>query len=259
MTNTVKNNSIIKKYNKMRKLIPLILILLFVCSEFTLAGERFGQRLRLSDKTNSKVKPYFKDIEEMRAKKNKIFNLDLDIHLGADFSNTKVDVNQTADTSYNAQVNALQNSKAKVGPSISAILNFDFLGFGFTTGATYSSKGFKTESNGTETSQNRNYFNIPLLFNFSIDIGKVMIDGNVGPYFGLLISQDESDVLSKVKNFDLGITGNLEGAYMFKKYLGALLGFKYDYGGLNNLGQNFKINSIRTNTYYIYTGVKFVI
>lgn len=243
----------------MRKFIPFILLLVFVCSEYSFAGDQFGERLRLTDRSTSKIKPYFKEVEKMRAKKNKIFNLDLDIHVGADFSKATVDVNETTDTSFNTQAAALQNTKTKVGPSVGAILSVDFLGIGFTTGATYSSKGIKTDYNGTATSQNLNYFNIPLLFDFSIDLGKVLIDGNVGPYFGLLISQGEDNIVSKVKNFDLGLTGSLEGTYLFQKYLGVLLGVKYEYGGLNNLGQNFKINSIRTNTFYVFSGVKFVI
>jgi hypothetical protein len=73
-----------------------------------------------------------------------------------------------------------------------------------------------------------------------------------------LLSQDDSPIY-KVKNFDFGLTGNLQGAYMFQKLLGVLLGFKYEYGGLNNLGNNDAINSIRTSTFFIYSGIKFVL
>jgi hypothetical protein len=45
----------------------------------------------------------------------------------------------------------------------------------------------------------------------------------------LLIFQDETNFY-KIKNFDLGATGNLSGAYMFNIYVRALSGVKYEYG-----------------------------
>jgi hypothetical protein len=148
----------------------------------------------------------------------------------------------------------LSTTQSKVGPAIGAILSLDFLGFGFTTGFQYSNKGFES-TGGTKT--NLNYFNIPLLFYFDFNVGeKIRIDGNLGPYFGLLLS-DDKDPRYKVKNFDFGLTGNLQGAYMFNKYMGALLGGKYEYGGLNNLGSNENFKKITTSTITIYTGLKF--
>lgn len=228
----------------MKKGISIALMLLFVISGSVLAGDKF------------KDKPYFKEVEKLKAKKNAIFNLNFDIQLGADFSKASVDVNENGDTSNTAQKNALQTTKTKVGPSIGAILSIDFLGFGFTTGLHYTGKGIKTESG--QFDQNLNYLNIPLLLYFDFDLGKVLIDGNLGPYFGLLVSQEENSMI-KVKNFDLGLTGNLQGAYLVQKHIGVLLGLKYEYGGLNNLVQNPSINSIKTNTFFVYTGVKFVL
>jgi hypothetical protein len=240
----------------MKKLIPIILLVVFVCSEYSFAGDQFDKyRLRLSDKSGSKVKPYFKDIEKSRAMKTGIINLNLDIQVGADFSNAKIDANQTNDTTNQAQLNALENTQNKVGPTIGATLSVDFLGFGITTGAQYSSKGFKVDYNGQTQTKNMNYINIPLLLSFGFSFGKVMIEGDFGPYFGLLISED-TNTYYEIKNFDLGLTGTLQGAYMFTKILGVLLGAKYDYGGLNNLVENVNINSIRTNTFYVYSGLK---
>ena len=92
----------------------------------------------------------------------------------------------------------------------------------------------------------------------------MIIDGNVGPYFGLLLSQDEitSNPTSNpylLKNFDLGLTGNLQGTYMFAKHLGVLLGGRFEYGGLNNLISNELISSVSTQTFFIYTGMRFVL
>jgi hypothetical protein len=228
----------------MRKSLSIALLLLFVISGSVISGDRF------------KDKPYFKEVEKLKAKKSGIFNLNFDIQLGMDFSKATVDVNQNGDTSTTAQKTDLQNTKTKAGPSIGAILSIDFLGFGFTTGLHYTGKGIKTESGAYN--QNLNYLNIPLLVYFNFDFGKVLIDGNVGPYFGLLVSQDDNSLM-KVKNFDLGITGDLQGAYLIQKHIGILLGVKYEYGGLNNLVQNLNINSVRTSSFFVYTGVKFVI
>jgi|GEM_PF-1329959 len=199
-------------------------------------------------------KPYIKEIEKMKAKKNGIFNLNLDIQTGITISNTKFDLNVVDSSTAN-----LNNNGSKVGPSIGAILSVDFLGFGFTTGVQYSGKGFKSVD-GNQT--NLGFLNIPLLFNFGFTFTKLIIDGNIGPYFGVLTnnSNDNSAASTyKIKSFDFGITGNIEGAYMINKYLAPLLGLKYEYGGVNNLGNNEKINKTTTQTYFIYTGIKFIL
>ena len=181
------------------------------------------------------------------SKKGELVSLSADIQGGLGISNTSFEVTKVDSTTSN-----LSSTSSKIGPTFGANLSVNFFGFGFTTGVSYSSKGFET-SNGTK--QGLNYFNIPLLFYFDFSVDKVIIEGNFGPYFGLLLSQDKSPAYS-AKNFDLGLTGNIQGAYMFSKHLGALLGMKYEYGGLNNLGNNEKINSIRTSTFNIYTGLK---
>lgn len=205
----------------------------------TSAGERFRD------------KPFFKEVEASR--KKGLFNLNLDIQLGLGISNTSFDLNK-----YDSTTAYVNDPRTKLGPNIGAILSVDFYGYGFTSGLQYSSKGFETTTNKTTT---LNYFNIPLLFYLDFRIDNVIIDGNVGPYFGLLLSQsdDSSFVPFKIKNFDLGLTGNIQGAYMFQKHLGALLGVKYEYGGLNNLGNNEAIKSIKTSTFFIYSGVKFLL
>lgn len=216
----------------------LVIILLVSIVQVSFAGDKND-------------KPYFKEVEKMRMKKSGIFNLNLDIQIGMNFSKTTFELNRV-----DSNTSQLQNPKMKIGPSIGAILSVDFLGFGFTTGAQYTSKGYKVDS--TNENRNLNYFNIPLLLYFDATVGKVIIDGNIGPYFGLLISQDDNTGY-KVKNFDLGLTGNIQGAYMFQKLLGVLLGFKYDYGGLNNLGNNEAISKIKTQTFYVYSGIKFLL
>lgn len=199
-----------------------------------------------------KDKPFLKEVEKMKAAKNKLFNVDIDVQLGLSFSNTNFDLNRVDSSTQN-----LNNPNSKLGPNFGATVTLDLLGFGFTSGFLYSSKGFETINNETT---NLKYFNIPLLIYFDYEIGRVIINGSFGPYFGLLLSQDnDAAVPFAVKNFDLGLTGDIQGAYMFQEHLGALLGLKYEYGGLNNLCNNEAIKSIRTSTFFVYSGIKFIL
>lgn len=195
---------------------------------------------------NNKLKSRDNEALRLLAKKNRLFGLDLDIKAGVSISNTKFEMNVPNDT--------LERTTSRVGPLIGAVLSVNFFGVGFTSGLEYSSKGFETS---TGEKADLNYFNIPLLFYFDFDIGeKLRIEGNLGPYFGVLLSSSDSPDY-KIKNFDFGLLGNLQFAYMFNKYMGVLLGGKYEYGGLNNLGNNEKIKKITTSTINIYTGLKF--
>lgn len=134
----------------------------------------------------------------------------MDIQLGLGIANTNFDLNKT-----DSATQTLNSTSTKVGPSIGAIVSLDFLGFGFTSGFQYSNKGFETS---TGDKSNLNYFNIPLLFYFDFNVGeKIRIDGNLGPYFGLLLSQDNNP-LYKVKNFDFGLTGTCRGIYVQQVY-----------------------------------------
>lgn len=94
-----------------------------------------------------------------------------------------------------------------------------------------------------------------LYFDFDVT-DNIRVDGNLGPYFGILLNTDDVEQYA-IKNFDFGLTGNLQLAYMFNKYIGVLLGGKYEYGGLNNLGSNEYIKKTTTSTFNIYTGLKF--
>lgn len=195
---------------------------------------------------NYKLKSRDAEAVKLLAKKNRLVSLDLDLKVGVSISNTKFETYVPNDS--------IENTKTKVGPLVGALLSVNFFGFGFTSGVEYSAKGYETT---TGEKADLNYFNIPLLFYFDFDIGeKVRVDGNLGPYFGVLLSSTDSPDF-KVKNFDFGLLGNLQLAYMFNKYMGVLLGGKYEYGGLNNLGNNEIVKKITTSTINIYTGLKF--
>lgn len=195
---------------------------------------------------NNKVKLRSIEAGKLLAKRNRVIGLDLDIQVGASFSNTNFETNVPNDT--------LDNTTTKSGPLIGALLSVNFFGLGFTTGLQYSAKGFET-TNGEKA--DLNFFNIPLLFYFDFNLSdKVRLEGNVGPYFGVLLSSSDSPDY-QIKNFDFGLLGNLQFAYMFNNFIGVILGGKYEYGGINNLGNNENIKSITTSTINIYTGMKF--
>lgn len=198
---------------------------------------------------NDRTKLRYKEAEKLLAKRNALVSLDLDIQVGVSIAKTNFELNN-ADSS----TQELNNTSTKIGPIIGAILSVNFFGVGFTSGLQYSNKGFETS---TGEKANLNYFNIPLLFYFDFNVGdKVRVEGNLGPYFGILLSSDDNPNY-KVKNFDFGLMGSLQMAYMFNKYMGVLLGGKYEYGGLNNLGNNENIKRITTSTINVYTGLKF--
>lgn len=232
-------------------LLSAVMLLASILTTPTYSGgnDDFNRQPNLNLSTKKETKGYFKEVEKLQRKRNALFSLDFDIQLGLNIAKTNFELNKV-----DSSTQEFNSTSTKVGPSIAGVLSLNFLGFGFTSGLAYSNKGFET-STGDKASLN--YFNIPLLIYFDFNIGqKIRVDGNLGPYFGLLLSET-TDPRYKVKNFDFGLTGNLQLAYMFNKYMGVLLGGKYEYGGLNNLGNNENFKRINTSTINIYTGLKF--
>lgn len=226
----------------LRNTLAVLLLVCFAATSSVYAGDPYK---RVNSKESSLLN---KEASKLLKKRNALFSLDADIKLGVGIAKTTFDLNKPDTTGQ------LTTTKSKVGPSVGATLSLNFFGFGFTTGFQYGNKGFES-SNGQKT--NLNYFNIPLLLYFDFNVGdRVRVEGNLGPYFGLLMSQDEN-TLYKAKNFDLGLTGELQFAYMFNKYMGVLLGGNYEYGGLNNLSNNELVKKMTTSTINVYTGLKF--
>ncbi len=200
-------------------------------------------------------KDYEKMMKKQESKKrglgSSFFGLNLDVIFGVGFSNTEFDVN--GDTT------GLSNATSKTGPMLGVNVNFNLIGFAISTGFNYSSKGF---SSGSSDQVNANYLNIPLMFAFNFDIGKVEMDIAAGPYVGILLSQEKSEYYA-LKNIDLGIVGTLQGAYFFNSFVGALLGVKYEHGGLNNMIDSEALNSyassVKSRNWFIYSGIKFVL
>lgn len=198
-------------------------------------------------KLKEKPKSIFKEAEKLR-KKSSLLSMDLDLKLGTGWGNTNYDVQKQIPVSQK-----LDSTKVKMGPTAGVILSLNFIGFGFTTGVQYVNKGFEYS---TGEQNDLEYFNIPLQFYFDFNVGKnIRLDGSVGPYLGVLITQDENPVIM-AKNFDFGLGACLQLAYMFNRYFGVLLGSQYEFGGLNNLGSNEYVSKITTSTVNVYTGLK---
>jgi hypothetical protein len=198
---------------------------------------------------------YDKMMKKQESKKrglgSNFFGATIDVIFGVGISNTTFDV--TKDTA------GLGNTNSKTGPMVGANVNFNLLGMSLSTGFNYSSKGFTT---GSSESHSANYINIPLMFAFQFDISKVEVDLAAGPYVGILLSDDKSQYY-QMKSIDLGITGTLQGSYFFSRFVGALVGVKYEHGGLNNLlesnGMSNYVSGMKTRNWFIYSGIKFVL
>lgn len=205
---------------------------------------------------NANTKEYESYKEAMNSGENKkglgssFFRLNLDVIFGIGFANADLELNQ--DTS------GLSNPNTKTGPMLGVNVNFNLMGFSLATGFNYSSKGFTTNTN----SYSANYFNIPLMFAFDFNISKVELNLAAGPYVGILLSQEKTENYA-LKNIDLGITASVQGNYFFNRFMGAVIGVKYERGGLNNLlestGMNNNVTSVKTQNWFIYSGVKFVL
>ena len=199
-------------------------------------------------------KPFLRELEIIQQNKGpKLFSFDLDIQVGLGIASSSFNLNKVDSNSKD-----LNNTGTKVGPSVGATVSLNLLGYGFSTGILYAPKGFQSSSG---TNFNLHYFVVPWLIYFDLDFNRVRINGNFGPYVGILLNKDAYLSNSNVnvftpKNVDFGLTANIEGAYYFTKILGALLGVKYEFGGLNNLASTDYIKSLHTSTVFVYTGLK---
>jgi hypothetical protein len=255
------------KYTK--HLIPMLVFILSVCT-VTIQAQSDSLHKTYSDTVNytkmrdSLMKVYTKqqkDYEKMISKQeskqrglgSSFFGLNLDVIFGVGISNTQFDVN--GDTT------GLSNANSKTGPMIGVNVNFNLLGLALGTGFNYSSKGFST---GGSQQGSANYINIPLMVAFNFDVSKkVEVDLAAGPYVGILLSQEKNQYY-QLSNIDLGIVATVQGNYFFNRFFGALLGVKYEHGGLNNLieqnnSTSSYVSSVKARNWFIYSGIKFVL
>lgn len=250
------------------RLILLIILTLAVCT-LSISAQSDSLHRTYSDTVDyakmrdSLMKVYSKqqkDYEKMtkqnetkkRGLGSSFFGLNLDVIFGVGISNTQFDVN--GDTT------GLGNANSKTGPMLGVNVNFNLLGIALGTGFNYSSKGFSTGGSGQESA---NYINIPLMFAFGFDVGKkVQIDLAAGPYIGILLSQEKNQYY-QLSNIDLGIVATVQGNYFFSRFFGALLGVKYEHGGLNDMIEKSSagnyVSSVKARNWFIYSGIKFIL
>lgn len=134
----------------------------------------------------------------------------------------------------------------------------------FSTGLDFFNKKFEVTTTDTNIAAlnrvqdvSNQYLNIPLYFNVGGMISdKVGLTFMGGPYLGLLLSTNESAGLG-YKNFDFGLAGTLTGNYVVAPLVSVILGTKFQYGGLNNLGSNNNVESIHTTNFTVFSGVRF--
>jgi len=249
----------------MKKLFFTLLLVCFFSLTFNMssnASERFGDDPKFQTyKINKDIldKDYKLALKEHQVRTGKIIDFYIDFQLG--FGGTSANIDQKSNT-------GAFDTKSKVGFTTGALVYFNlFEEVNFATGLAYVGKNFEvtppidTASSiaGLDTTISdisNNYVNIPLYINFggmiSEDIG---VTFNGGPYLGILISTDDKAGLG-YKNFDFGLAGTLTGNYLLNPFVSIILGTRFEYGGLNNLGNTQFVDKITTTNYSIFTGIR---
>lgn len=216
-------------------------------------------------KLNKDYKLAYKDFQE---KSGKILDFYVDFKLGG----TSTSANVTSAAGKDSY-----NTGSKVGFNIGALIYTRlFDAFQFSTGLDFNGKNFEVTppnniNSGTpvpasdsvsKLSQKvaNNYLNIPMNFNFGGMITETLgLTFNGGPYLGILLSTDDNRTGMGYKNFDLGLVGSLTANYKIAPLTSILLGAKYEYGGLNNLGNTPYVDKVSTSTLGFFTGIRFSI
>ncbi|CAF4616710.1 unnamed protein product [Rotaria sp. Silwood1] len=167
------------------------------------------------------------------------------------------------------------NTGSKIGYNVGALIYTRlFDSFQFSTGLDFAGKNFEVTppsnvNTGTPGANTRidsttqkvanNYMNIPLNFNFGgMVTDKLGFTFNGGPYLGILLSTDDKSGMG-YKNFDFGLVGSLTANYKIAPLTSVLLGAKYEYGGLNNLGNTPYVDRVSTSSLGFFTGIRLAI
>lgn len=212
------------------------------------------------NKLNKDYKLAYKDFQE---KSGKILDFYVDFKLGG--TSTSANVTQ-------ANGVGSYNTGSKIGYNVGALIYTRlFDAFQFSTGIDFTGKNFEvtppsnintttpsgvTRVDSTTQKVANNYMNIPMNFNFGGMItDKVGLTFNGGPYLGILLSTDDKSGLG-YKNFDFGLVGSLTANYKIAPLTSVLLGAKYEYGGLNNLGNTPYVDRVSTSSLGFFTGIR---
>jgi hypothetical protein len=247
----------------------LLLAVLFISAN-TYADQKpefikLGISKNEKNKLNKDYKLAYRDFQE---KSGKFFDFYVDFKLGGTSTSASVTPAAGKDS---------YNTGSKVGFNIGALIYTRlFDAFQFSTGLDFNGKNFEvtpptTVNSGTPVVASdsvstatqkvaNNYLNIPMNFNFGGMITETFgLTFNGGPYLGILLSTDDNRTGMGYKNFDLGLVGSLTANYKIAPLTSILLGAKYEYGGLNNLGNTPYVDKVSTSSLGFFTGIRFSI
>ncbi len=246
--------------NLFKTFITLLILTVFTNVSFSGDGDKIKLNDRLDYTTSFSKSKFEKDYEiekqyhALQTGKN-LVDFYIDLQLG--YGSTNATVNARNGSDYTTNSNG--------GFNIGGLFYLNIAdAWSFSSGLDFFNKSFEVETpdtttgfTGTVQEVSNQYLNIPLYFNVGGMISdKVGITFMGGPYLGLLLSTDAEQSLG-YKNFDLGLAGTLTGNYVIAPLVSVILGTKFQYGGLNNLGSTENVESIHTTNYTIFSGIRF--
>lgn len=241
----------------------LAILLLITISSNAFSGD--GDKIKLNERVSSDVdlmkerfeKDYeiHKTVSEVRTGA-KLIDFYIDLQLGYGSTSANIDSKNPS---------AAYNTSSAGGFNVGGLFYLNIAdAFSFSSGLDFLNKKFEVSNidtslapPGTVEEISTQALNIPINFNIGGMItDKFGLTFNGGPYLGVILSADEKAGLG-YKDFDLGLNGTLTGNYMVAPLISVLLGTKFQYGGLNNLGSTDNVESIHTTNFTVFSGVRF--
>ena len=129
----------------------------------TVYQDSLYQMMKDAQKMQKEYKEKMEEENNLNGATGSIIGVRLDLIFGYTSSNANYESSNS--------IGGIQTN-AKNGGFAGANVTLSLFGFSFTTGLSYSSKGFKT-NNGSNFDMN--YINLPMLMSFNFNIGKVLI------------------------------------------------------------------------------------
>ncbi|MCX7833506.1 MAG: hypothetical protein N2490_04775 [Ignavibacteria bacterium] len=197
--------------------------------------------------------------KEYDIKTGKPVDFYIDFHLG---------LGSTTASISNATNKGAYETASKLGAMLGGAIHLNLFDIvSFTSGLDLQGKSFKftppiTDSiaintmGSGEKSLSNTYLNIPININVGGMISeKVGLVFNGGPYIGIRLNNDNYNGLG-YKNFDFGLNGTLILNYVIQYPFSIIFGTKFEFGGLNKLGNTNLIDDITTSNYSFFSGAR---
>jgi hypothetical protein len=222
------------------------------------------------DDKNPKPVPYSKFLKDYKIakkefdrKSGKLIDFYMDLQLGYGVTGASVTKNSTS------RATGDYDTRSKGGMVLGALVFFNlFDKMSLSSGLSLTNKKFEmippapTGTTGTNNPVSNvlsnNFLNIPLNINVPLDFGDWGITFNGGPYLGINTSKNDPNNSPGVqtKNFDFGLNGTISGNYKIAPLLSVILGYRFEYGGLNNLGSSEFVDKFTTHSSNFFTGLR---